>query len=192
MTQEVEMVGAIEAAMIDKIENATGMGYLKTVASYGGELDEDLGEVIRAYPAIWVVFAGSGKPEKLGAEKWKIPGTFVTMVAARNVRNEWATRKGDAKEIGTYQMLRHVRTLMMNEDFGLEVARFQPGAVRSLYNTKVRSQALSVFSQEWNTVWVEKVPTPDEKDLLKLGLNYYLTPGDAVVDAADLITVATL
>lgn len=192
MAEEVDLIAAIELAMIDKFKNATGMGYLKTVASYGGELDEDLGEVIRAYPAIWVVFAGSGKPEKLGAEKWKIPGTFVTMVAARNVRNEASTRRGAANEIGTYQMLRHVRTLLMNEDFGLAIARFQPGAVRSLYNTKVRGQALSVFAQEWTTHWVETVPTAEEKDMLKVGLNYYLKPGDAVVDAADLITVATL
>ena len=191
MIIEVELVAAIEAAIVEKLKNATALGYLKTVASYGGELDDDLSEVIRAYPAIWVVFAGSGKPEKLGAEKWKIPGTFVTMVAARNVRNEAATRLGDAKEIGTYQMLRHVRTLLMNEDLDLPIARLQPGAVRSLYNTKVRGQALSVFAQEWTTHWVEKLPTADEKDLLKVGLNYYLKPGDAVVDAADLLTVAT-
>lgn len=191
MADEVEMVAAIEAAIVEKFKNATALGYLKTVASYGGEMDEDLGEVIRAYPAIWVVFAGSGKPEKLGADKWKIPGTFVTMVAARNVRNEAATRRGDAVEVGTYQMLRHVRTLMLNEDFDLPVARFQPGEVRSLYNTKVRGKALSVFSQVWTTHWIEKVPTPDEKALLKVGLNYYLKPGDEVVDATDLLTVAT-
>ena len=191
MAEPIEMVDAIEAAMINQIKGSSGMAYLKSIATYGGELDEDLGEVIRSYPAVWVLFAGSSKPQKVGAEKWKFPATFVTMVAARNVRNEASTRRGAANEIGTYQMLRHLRTLLMNNDLGLEISRFQPGAVRSLYNTKVRGKGLSVFSQEWSTAWIEDVPKDEERDLLKIGLNYYLKPGDDVVDATDQVILAT-
>ena len=176
------MIAEIEDAIISALKNATGLEYLKTVASYGGQLDEDLGEVVRAYPAIWVVFAGSAKPEKLGANKWKVPATFAVIVAARNVRNEAATRKGDAKEVGTYQMLEHVQTMLANNDFGLAIERLQPGAVGTLYNTIVRKDALSVFSQQWTTAYVLKAADEAATELLSLGINYYIKPGDNVAD----------
>lgn len=183
------MIDAIENAILDAIKNASGMEYLKTIATYGGELDDDLNNVVRSFPAVWVVYGGSGKPKKIGLEKWLTPATFVTMVAARNLRNEAAARKGGAMEVGTYQMLAHVKTLMLGQDFGLAIERFEPGAVRTLYNTKIRASGLSVFSLEWTTAFIEKVPTPDEAGLLKVGLNYFIKPGDDDVDASDLVTL---
>jgi phage gp37-like protein len=183
------VIGEIENAIIETIRNASGMAYLKTVASYGGQFDDDIGKVIRAYPAVWVVYAGGGKPVKVGPDKWRTPANFAVMVAARNVRNEAATRKGDANEVGTYQILKDVRNLIINQDLGLEITRLEPGAVRTLYNTVVNGKALSVFSQEWSTAYIDKVPTPAELDLLKVGFNYYLQPDDNVVDATDVIAV---
>lgn len=183
------MISEIEDAIIQTLKSASALAYLKSVDSYGGQLDDDLGKVIRSFPAVWIVYAGSGKPTKLGAEKWKVPATFAVMVGARNVRNEAATSKGSAVEVGTYQMLEHVRTLLLNNDFGLPIERLQPGAVRTLYNTKISGQALSVFSQEWMTAYVEKAPTAEEQALLEIGLNYYLKPGDEVVDAQDELTL---
>lgn len=183
------MIAEIEDAIIKTLKEASALGYLKGVASYGGELDDDIGEVVRALPAVWVVFGGSDKPEKLGAEKWKVPCRFVTMVAARSVRNEAATRKGDKLNAGSYQMLAHVQTLLLNNDFGLAIERLQPGRVQTQYNTKVRGQALSVFSQEWQTAYMLKTPQLEEVNLLKVGLNYYIKPGDETVDATDIVAV---
>lgn len=183
------MIDVIEDAILAAIRNATGMDYLKTIATYGGELDDDLNNVVRSFPAIWVVFGGSGKPVKLGVEKWKTPATFVTMVATRNIRNEDAARKGGAVEIGTYEMIKHVKTLMLGQDFGLPIERFEPGAVRTLYNTKIRASGLSVFSLEWTTAYIDRLPTKEEGELLKVGLNYFIKPGDDVVDATDLVTL---
>lgn len=183
------MIAEIENAMIETLKNATGMGYLTCAESYGGQLDDDLAEVVRKYPAVWVVYAGSAKPQKLGAEKFKVPANFAVIVAARNVRNEKATRQGSAIEVGTYQMLKDVRTLLMNNDFGLAVERLQPGAVRTLYNTKIRGQALSVFSQEYTTAFIESAPTPEEVDLLSFGINYFLKPGDDIADATDTLEI---
>ncbi len=183
------MIADIENAIIATLKNAVGMAYLTQVESYGGELDDDLSEVVRKYPAVWVVFAGSGKPAKLGAEKFKVPATFAVIVAARNVRNEKATRQGTTGEVGTYQILQDVRTLLMNNDFGLSIERLQPGATRTLYNTKVRGQALSVFSQEWTTAYIDQVPKPEEVDLLSLGISYFIKPGDDIADATDVLEI---
>ncbi len=184
------MIATIEEAVIQTLKDASALGYMRTIASYGGELDDEIGEVVRALPAVWVVFGGADKPQKLGAEKWKVPCRFVTMVAARSVRNESATRKGDKLNAGTYQMIEHVQTLLLNNDFGIEIERLQPGPVKTLYNQKIRGQALSVFSIEWSTAYMLRMPDPEDLNLLKVGLNYFIKPGDDVVDASDVVDLS--
>jgi phage gp37-like protein len=179
------MLAEIEDAMISAIKGATALQYLKSCESYAGQLDDDLGNVIRAFPAVWVTFGGSGKPVRHGANLWKFPCTFAVMHGARNIRNEKAARQGTPGEVGTYQMLEHTRTLLLNQDLGLQIAELQPGPVKVIYNTKTRAGGLSVLAQEWHTAYVGKVPTPDEVDLLRVGINYFLTPGDDVADASD-------
>lgn len=185
----VDMVSQIEAGIIGTLKSATGLAYLKKVESYGGQFDDDLAEVVRAYPAVWVVFAGSGKPKPYDGKKWLVPTTFAVMAAARNVRNEGATRRGSVGEVGTYQILADVRDLLLGQDLGLAIDRFQPGPVRTLFNTRIRGSALSVFSQEFFTAYIAAPPTPAQTELLKVGLNYYLKPGDDIVDASDLRTL---
>ncbi len=183
------MIDQIEDAIVAKIKNASGMAYLKTLASYGGELDDDLDKVVRSYPAVWIIYAGGGKPKKIANGKWKTPATFALMAAARNVRNEAATRKGSSGEVGSYQILKDASALILGQDLGLKIENLEPGAVRSLYNTKIRASGLSVLSQEWTTAYIQTKPTEAEVDLLRIGLNYYIKPGDDVVDASDDLTL---
>ncbi|MDO9053840.1 MAG: DUF1834 family protein [Gallionella sp.] len=200
------MIATIEDAIIARIQAANaatpGLGYtLAEVASYGGELDDELGKVVRKFPAVWVTFGGTGKPKPLGTSrsKWLTPATFVVMVGARNVRGERSTRHGltvggVVKEVGAYQMLEDIGLLLINNDLGLAgVGHFKPGATRTLYNTKLNNQAVAVFAREWHTEFVETEPRvpidPTDPMWLKLGINYYLKPGDDVADAADLTTL---
>lgn len=181
------MLATIESAIVKTITSSPGMAYLKTCDSYAGQLDEGLSEVVRAYPAVWVTFAGSGKPARSGANTWKVPATFVVMVAARNVRNEKAARIGTPTEVGAYQVLKDVRTLLLNQDLDLEIERFAPGAIKTLYNTRVGKDALAIYSQEWTTAFIEHAPTEEEVSLLSIGISYFIKPGDDVADATDLL-----
>lgn len=199
------MISEIEDAIIARIKAAAsttpGLGYqLSSVESYGGEFDGDLAAVVRKFPAVWVTFAGSGKsrPSSTARNKWITPATFVVMVGARNVRGERATRKGLTvggviKEVGVYQMLSDISLLLINNDLGLAIGNFKPGATRTLFNTKLNGQALAVFAREWHTEFIETQPRepidPTDPMWLSMGINYYLTPGDAVADAADLTTL---
>jgi len=199
------MIAEIEDAIIARIETAAssspGLGYkLKEVASYGGELDDDLAKVVRAFPAVWVTFAGCRASARMNTQgnKWKTPATFVTMCGSRNVRGERATRQGLTdggviKEVGVYQMLKDVSLLLAGNDLGLAITPLKPGAIRTLFNTKLSGQGLAVFAREWHCDFVETQPRapidPTDPMWLKLGINYYLEPGDAVADAADLTTL---
>lgn len=199
------MLAAIEDAIIARIRAAEattpGLGYkISEITSYGGELDDDLAKVVRRFPAVWVTFGGAGKskPMATGRNKWLTPVTFVTLVAARNVRGERNTRhgltvNGVIREVGSYQMMKDVSLLLVNSDLGLAIDYLKPGAIRTLYNTKLNGEALSVLAREWHTDFVETQPTapidPTDPMWLKMGINYYLKPGDDVADASDLTTL---
>lgn len=199
------MIAEIEDAIVNQIKTAAGatpgLGYkLPNVASYGGELDDDLAQVVRSFPAVWVTYAGSGKPRPHSTErkKWYVPATFAVMVGARNVRGERSTRHGlkvgaQIVEVGAYQMLKDIGLLLINQDFGLSISRLVPGATKSLYNTKLNGQALAVFVREWHTGFIEEQPRVPldvtDPDWLSLGINYYLAPDDGNADASDTVTL---
>lgn len=199
------MIAEIEDAIIAHIQTAAaatpGLGYrLPTVASYGGELDDDLAQVVRSFPAVWVTYAGSGKPRPYGTSrtKWIVPCTFAVMVGSRNVRGERSTRhglkvNGQIIEVGAYQMLKDLGLLLLNQDFGLAIKNLSPGATKTLYNTRLNGQALAVFAREWHTEFVEEQPRVPidlaDPDWLRLGINYHLAPDDGNSDASDTVTL---
>lgn len=201
------MISQIESALLARLRLANDgrLGYkLAAIESYGGEFDDDLTQVVRCFPGVWVTYGGGGKPKPYGSSKskWLMPATFVVMVGDRNLRNEASTRQGlevagQVREVGTYRLLRDARRILLNQDFGLAIARLEPGAVKTLFNTKLNGQALSVFAQEWHTAFVTEAESIDAigsngtpaPDWLRVGINYHLTPDDGRADASDLITL---
>jgi len=197
------MIVEVENAILARLTEANDgrLGYkLASIDSYGGEFDEEIDQVIRRLPAAWVVFGGAGKPAPWGVAKraWRVPATFVVMVGARSVRAEPFTRRGlerdgQVLEVGAYRMLEDVRRLMLGQDFGLPIRRLEPGAVRTLYNTRLNGLSLSVFAQEWHTQWTLATAAdgtdPAAADLLRIGLDYDLVPLDGTPDAGDLISL---
>lgn len=200
------MISEIEDAMLARIVAAAaatpGLGYkLPTVESYGGELDDDLAAVVRKFPAVWVTFAGCRASTKMATAggKWKTQATFVTMCGSRNVRGERATRKGLTvggviKEVGVYQILKDVVLLLAGNDLGLAITPLKPGAIRTLFNTKLNGQGLAVFAREWHCEFVEMQPReqidPTSVNWLSVGIGYYLQPDDGVADSSGTVTLA--
>jgi len=166
----------VETAVVDRLRLGLG-SMVRSVASYGGELDDDMGAIVAALPAAWVTFGGitNSRPTSTSRRKFRCEGKFVVMVGDRNGRGEQASRQGgvQASEVGTYPLLYAVRRLLASQDLGLPIEAFTPGRVRTLFNTKVARQALSVFAAEFDTVWIESAldldrwPAPvagDEED----------------------------
>lgn len=196
------MITDIEDAVLARIRAANDgrLGYqVASIDTYGGEFDDDLNQVIRRLPAIWVVYAGGGKPSPVGThkDKWRMPATFSVLVGARNVRGEPFSRRGlevggQVAEVGAYRMLEDTRRMLLNQDLGLEIAPFQPGAVKTLYNTRLNNLAMAVFAQEWHTAFMAapESTAATDPDWLRTGLNYYLQPDDGRADASDLVTLS--
>ena len=195
-----------------------GLGKMvKSVETYGGELDDDSDEVIRRFPAAWVTFGGvrESQPAATNREKWKAEALLAVMVGARSVRNEQAARHGGPAlhEVGSNTLIYAVRRLLSQQDLGLPVRHLAPGRIRTLRHVLMGKEAFSCYALEFHTAWVEEVlpngmfplpvdegnpddvfgrydaqlGTPDP-DWLRTGLNYYLQPDDGNADAQDVIT----
>lgn len=219
------MITAIETALIARL--TTGLGRMvRQVASYSGELDDELATVIRAFPAAWVTFAGitDTRPASTSRSQFKASGQFVVMVGERNLQQQ-AGRQGGARpeQVGVYPLLYAVRRLLSGQDLGLAISPLQPGKVRTLYNTRLQADAFAVFACEFSCSWMEGAlvnghwpsppasgtpgadatapdahpdavfapyvgqQTPAAPDLLRIGLNYHLTPDDGKADAQDIL-----
>lgn len=190
------MIAEIEDALVAAVK-AASFGYkLGTVDSYGGELggdDKTLAILIRQFPAVWVTFKGESDPKPVGTakDKWLAEAEFMLLVAAHNPRGERFTRHGaNIAEVGAYQIIKDTRLLLLNQDLGLAIDRFKPGAVKSLFNKKLLTQSMAVFSLELKTKYVISQPAEaNQPDWLTTGFNYYLKPGDNIADASDSITM---
>lgn len=144
----------IENAIIERIKEAK-LPYLRFAGSYGGELTGDWQSVVRSLPAVWVTFKGSGTPAPLNTAhtRWRVELRFTTIVAAKSLRSEKATRHGGEHSIGTYQMLNDIGRLIAMQDFNLDgVDYLRPRDIRSLFNAGTGNNALSVFAQNWTTL----------------------------------------
>lgn len=144
----------IENAIIERIK-AAQLPYLRFIGSYGGELTGEWEEVIRRLPAVWVTFKGSGNPSPLNTaqNRWRVELRFTTIVAAKSLRSEAATRHGGEGKTGSYAMLNDVGRLIALQDFSLiDVDYLRPRDIRSLFNAGTGAKALSVFAQNWSTL----------------------------------------
>lgn len=155
----VPIVTAVELAIVDRLTRGLGR-MVNEVKTYGGEFDdEELTEVVRRFPAAWVTFGGVPRTEaeSLARAKYKATATFVVMVGARGVRSEASSRHGgpDPREVGANLLISCVRRLLNAQDMGLPIWALVPGAIRTLFNTRVRANALSVYALEFHTAWME-------------------------------------
>lgn len=172
--------------------------WIREIKTYGGEFDDGLTAIIKAFPAIWVVFESSGTPKKISYNKTEYPLKFVVLVGARSVRNEQARRQGAGNDIGTYEMLDRVQKLLIGNDLSSAgVNGLQPlelGRTKTIFNTKTASQSISVISQEFTTQYTITASDRDREEadesigeIHRINVDYFFEPSDDVVDASDLV-----
>lgn len=152
------MIGEIENAMITRVQALSDSGALgyqfKQAATYAGQFDEDVKEVVRNFPLALISWTGEWAPPlDLGQTAWKYSPTFALIVAAKNLRNERATRHGAAGDVGTYQMLTDMRSAFVGQKLGLDILAMEPGPARSLFNRKISNDKMSVLVLELRTAF---------------------------------------
>ena len=195
-------LGTIEQAIKDvlaKQVQSRAWDWIREIKTYGGEFDDDISTIVNHFPAIWVAFVGSGTHKKTSHNKTEYPVTFVVLVGAQSVRNEEARRHGAGSDIGTFAMLHQVQNLLIGNDLSSEgVKGLRPlelGKTKTIFNTKTRSQSISVLSQEFTTQYTitasdwDREEAATESEIHKVNFDYYFQPNDTHVDESDLVNL---
>lgn len=189
---------AIKDVMAKQVQNRT-WDWIREIKTYGGEFDDDISTIVNHFPAIWVAFVGSGTPQKTSHNKTEYPITFVVLVGAQSVRNEEARRHGAGLDIGTFAMLHQVQNLLIGNDLSSEdvkgLSPLELGKTKTIFNTKTRSQSISMLSQEFTTQYTitasdrDREEAATESEIHKVNFDYYFQPNDTHVDESDLINL---
>lgn len=193
--------GDIEQAVKDTCDDMKKSGkwpWLATAKSYGGEFDEDLLNVVKRFPAIWVTVTGD-KPEKISHNKYKYFAKVAIIVGASSMRNEEARRHGAGEDIGAYQMLSAVLQRFTEAKLSDKICGLAPlelGRSKTIFNTIVQRNSISVISQEFLTHFIVTASDRDRDDqdadyIRKIHTDYYYQPSDKTyedtADASDVI-----
>ena len=189
---------AIKDVMAKQVQSRT-WDWIREIKTYGGEFDDDISTIVNHFPAIWVAFVGSGTPKKSSHNKTEYPITFVVLVGAQSVRNEEARRHGAGSDIGTFAMLHQVQNLLIGNDLSSEgvkgLSPLELGKTKTIFNTKTRSQSISVLSQELTTQYTitasdrDREEAATESEIHKVNFDYYFQPNDTHVDESDLVNL---
>jgi phage gp37-like protein len=161
------MIATIETAIVETIR-AARLPYLRYLGTYGGELDGEPQSIVRQTPAVWVSYRDESAPDprNTGRTRWTVKATFSVLAAARSLKNEEATRHGDAVQVGSYQMIEDVRALIGFNDFGLSgVDYLRPGRTRTLFNGRLAACGMSILMQEWTALYDLRVREPGQRAL---------------------------
>lgn len=196
------MIGQIENKIIDLIKAASDsnqLGYkLRSVKTYGGEMNDGLNAVVKTLPAIWVIFKSKEQVSKLGAKiKWET--TFSILCAAKSLQNEHQSRHGSGEKVGSYQMIEDVTRLLVDENLGLEIDGLTPLRVFPVMNDKKDQDLASIYALEVKTRYSDTYTPPSGAldDFEQMGVDWDIPPlgnvtqplPSANADASDLITL---
>lgn len=114
-------IEAIEDAVIAALAPLKASLGVREIKSYQGDLDavsdEEIKKMVARWPAIYVVYGGSGYGAH-GARKTETPG-LTLFVCDRSLRGEEEARRGGATNPGTYRLLRECRARLTGKNLGL-------------------------------------------------------------------------
>jgi phage gp37-like protein len=185
-------VRQIEQAIVAQLRTARPYAGL-LVESYGAQLDDELFEWVRKLPASGVTFDAIGETKRVSRREFLVTGTFEVFCAQRHlVENARRLNAAQAADIGVYELLEDNKLLLANQKLGLAIQPLTPGAVRAVMKGQAQRDAVAVYSQVFRTRWIETLPegAASDADLLRIGLDYLLKPGDDETDSSDLLSLS--
>lgn len=195
------MIAELEDAIVARIKAGQDAGLwpykLGTIDTYGGQISEETQSTFR-FPAVFVSFTRWKKLGDLGERGRHVRVHLVLYVAARNPRNERATRHGDLHEPGSYQIAEDMVALLENQRVGMPMTKeLSAEEIDTLFVARrsdgANAESILAVTMHCEFVWQAALPecaNVTTADWLKTGQSFYLTPGDNASDANTLIVHA--
>jgi hypothetical protein len=123
-----------------------------------------------------------GAFEKVTQATWKQKVTVHVLLTFKHERGEEERRRG------INPLVQGVVQTLMLRDLGLAMEALKPVRFREVTDADDYEARAIVYLVEFSTSFnLTRLDDEAAGDLLKVGLNYYLQPGDDVVDASDLV-----
>ncbi len=171
--------------MISQIEDSVVARIKAKLAASAGKVEVRKGCEGIPQPAVYVS-TEAGRFEKVTQKTFKQTLTlFVDIVFSYRGADERERRKG------IYLILEGVMQALLLQDLGLKIKPIEPQSWRNTTTEEFRAQGLLTMALELTTSHtISRLEEAAVIDLLAIGLNYYLTPGDDAVDAADRVTLS--
>jgi phage gp37-like protein len=149
------MIGLIEQGMIDRIKafnTVLSLGYvLKNVASYAGEFsDNNIRNVIKDFPSVWVMFDGA-RPTVTTDARVRYEARFAVFVASQNLRGEKQARKGDGVTPGAYQIIGDIIQILAMQNLELDIDPIKPGDIRFILGDRADQRLASIYAIAFTT-----------------------------------------
>ncbi|WP_310601202.1 phage protein Gp37 [Desulfobulbus sp.] len=173
--------------MINEIEDAIVALIKEKVGDAAGRIAVQKGVEGIPQPAVYVS-TEAGRFEKATFTSFRHELTiYVDIVFSYRGADDASRRKG------IYQILEGILRTLIWRDMGLAIKPLVPKNWKNTTVEEMRQQGLLAFSLELATAYTITQAKDEETaaaDLLAVGLNYYLTPGDDIADAVDLVTLS--
>jgi phage gp37-like protein len=131
----------IEDAIINGLKS--GVSYLRTVETYAGQLEGDIGKLTIRFPAALVAYGGSGF-KRVDGPNHQESVDFSVLVAAKDLRGSEEAKK---KSQGAYDLVKDVLAALTNRSFGLDIERLRPVRVSLVYI----GRGVAVYGMDFQT-----------------------------------------
>lgn len=150
-----------------------------------GVKDVDIGKARGGLvsPSVFVAISG-GTYKKIGQVSFKHEVSIFLSVEFKNLKGEEERRKG------IYPILEAVILTLTLQTLGLTIDPLLPENLQNVTEENDAKAGLIVFQIEFKTGYmIDAVSDEVISNLLKVGFDYYLKPGDDVTDASDVVTL---
>jgi hypothetical protein len=169
------MLTQIEDAIVERIQTK--------LAATAGMVAVQKGAEGLPQPAVYIS-TEAAKFEKTTMQSYRQEVTIFVDIIFSHLASEGERRKG------VYLILQGIVQTLLLQNLGLAITPLVPRNWRNVTTEEFREKGLIVYSLELATSFViTKLDDEAVADLLTVGLNYYLKPGDDVVDASDTVTL---
>jgi hypothetical protein len=174
----------IETAMLCRLKDK-GLEVTRFTVS---DLDDDAGAALIKCPAVNVSFAGVRDIVRVSKSTYKFAdAAFAAVLIAKNVRSEEALRRAVYPILmGCVGILTDKKlTVSDPEPRVLACRELQPGRITKAFESPSHIAFQTVFTTSFN---YEVMDDDEAGELITIGLQYYLKPGDDVLDAETIMT----
>lgn len=104
-------ISAIETATLALLQPLRTAGTVRTLESYGGQLEvDDIEQITLLFPAVYVVWSGV-QVRAYGSADGLTCG-LSAIVCDRNLRGAASARTGDSASLGVYALLGRIRAIL--------------------------------------------------------------------------------